>query len=133
MLQNWNLPLLMVITLGMGLKRLKIIFNWTKLLNDDQRLYFTSIYFIGKAETWFNSYVLPQVNVELEDFKLDMCARFKEALDGNIVEEFNELEQKCTIEDYLDSFEALRSLMKQRNPLLPESYFLDSFMIRVES
>lgn len=51
-----------------------------------------------------------------------------EHLDDNVVEEFNKLEQKGSIDDYMDSFEHLRSLMIQRNPKLADSYFLDSFI-----
>ena len=47
---------------------------------------------------------------------MDLCARFGEELGMNVVEEFNKLEQKGAIDDYLDAFENLRSLMIQRNP-----------------
>ena len=59
---------------------------------------------------------------------MDLCARFGEELGMNVVEEFNKLEQKGAIDDYLDAFENLRSLMVQRNPQLPDSFFLDSFI-----
>ena len=59
---------------------------------------------------------------------MDLCARFGEQLGMNVVEEFNNLEQKESIDDYLDAFESLRSLMIQRNPQLPDFFFLNSFI-----
>lgn len=43
-----------------------------------------------------------------------------------MVEKFNKLEQKGSLESYVDEFEDVRSLMLQQNHLLPNSYFLDS-------
>lgn len=57
---------------------------------------------------------------------IDVFARFKEHLDDNMVEEFNKLKQKGSIDEYMNSFEHLRSLMIHRNSQLPDSYFLDS-------
>ena len=59
---------------------------------------------------------------------MDLCAIFKEEIGSNVIEEFNKLNQTGTIDDYLDAFENLKGLMLQRNPLLPEQYFLDSFI-----
>ena len=34
---------------------------------------------------------------------MDLCTRFGEELGMNVVEEFNKLEQKVSIDDYLDA------------------------------
>lgn len=83
---------------------------------------------MGKVECWSNSYFLARRNVEWEVFVSDVCACFKEHLDDDNVEEFIKLIQKGSIDDYMDSFEHLKSLMIQRNPQLPDSYFLYSFI-----
>ena len=45
-----------------------------------------------------------------------------------MVEEFNKLIQTGSINEYLEKFEELKSLMKVKNPLLPADYFVDSFV-----
>ncbi|KAK9713235.1 hypothetical protein RND81_06G013500 [Saponaria officinalis] len=102
-------------------------FNLCKI-PDNQRIDLASMYMVGRAESWFNSYIVVRQNVVWDEFIVDLCARFKEEISGNVVEEFNRLRQTSSIEDYLDAFESLRSLMVQRNPLLPDQYFLDSFI-----
>ncbi|XP_074300143.1 uncharacterized protein LOC141631357 [Silene latifolia] len=95
---------------------------------DEQRVDLASMYMLGRAESWFNSYIVMRHHVDWDDFIIDLCARFKEDIAGNVVEEFNKLHQINSIDDYLDAFENLRGLMLQRNPLLPDQYFLDSFI-----
>ncbi|XP_074304368.1 uncharacterized protein LOC141639077 [Silene latifolia] len=102
-------------------------FNLCKI-PDDQRVDLASMYMIGRAESWFNSYIIIRPHVEWDDFIVDLYARFKEEIAGNVVEEFNKLHQVGSIDDYLDAFENLKGLMMQRNSLLPEQYFLDSFI-----
>ncbi|KAK9690943.1 hypothetical protein RND81_09G165300 [Saponaria officinalis] len=102
-------------------------FNLCKI-PDNQRVDLASMYMVGRAESWFNSYIVVRQNVLWDEFIVDLCARFKEEIAGNVVEEFNKLHQTNSIDDYLDAFENLRGLMLQRNPLLPDQYFLDSFI-----
>ncbi|KAL8100580.1 hypothetical protein AgCh_032728 [Apium graveolens] len=47
---------------------------------------------------------------------------------SDIVEQFNKLQQTGSIETYIDEFDNLRSLMEQHNLVLPDTYFLDSFV-----
>ncbi|XP_074278160.1 uncharacterized protein LOC141601756 [Silene latifolia] len=102
-------------------------FNLCKV-PDDQKVDLAAIHMIGKAESWFNAYIAARNFVSWSTFIIDVCARFKDKLGANVVEQFNRLHQTGSLEDYLDSFEHLKSLMVQRNPLLPDSYFLDSFI-----
>ncbi|XP_074313633.1 uncharacterized protein LOC141648817 [Silene latifolia] len=111
--------------------------NWIKKCNryfylckvpNNQKADLASLYVIGKAEPWVQSYMSIRANVDWNDFAMDLCIRFKEAIDSNVVEEFNKLSQTGSLEDYLDSFEHLKGLMLQRNRLLPDQYFLDSFV-----
>jgi len=59
---------------------------------------------------------------------MDVCARFKEDLGSQVVEDFNRLQQKGTVDEYLEQFEELKALMVQRTPTLPDSFFVDSFV-----
>ncbi|XP_074271204.1 uncharacterized protein LOC141595129 [Silene latifolia] len=108
-------------------KKCKKYFELCKVA-DNQKLNLASLYMVGKAESWVHSYMNMRVNGDWDDFVLDLCAMFKENLGSNIVEEFNKLQKTGSLEDYLDAFEHLRGLMLQRNELLPDSYFLDSFV-----
>lgn len=109
------------------IKKCMKYFTLCKIL-DNQKVDLASLYLIGKAESWYNSYIVVRRQVDWEDFVVDLCSRFKEDIGSNVVEEFNKLSQSGTIDEYLDTFENLKGLMPQRNPLLPEEYFLDSFM-----
>jgi len=68
-------------------------------------------------------------SVEWDEFIVDVCDRFQEALGGTIMEHFNKLQQFGSLDNYLDRFEELKSLMIQRTPILPDTFFLiDSFI-----
>lgn len=45
-----------------------------------------------------------------------------------MVEQFNKLQQTGFIEEYIDDFKNLRSLMEQFNHVLPDTYLLESFI-----
>jgi hypothetical protein len=48
------------------------------------------------------------------------------------VEEFNKLIQDKSVDDYIERFEELRSLMSALNPSLTESYYVSSFISRLK-
>lgn len=87
-----------------------------------------SLNMINKAETWVMNYLDVRKNfvVDWNDFVTDLKARFKENT-GSIVEQFNKLQQVGTLEDYIDNFENIRSVMMSTHAL-PEKYVLDSFI-----
>jgi len=95
---------------------------------DSQKVDLASIHLTGKAEIWFASYIAVKKSVEWDDFIVDVCDRFREELRGTIVEEFNKLQQVGSLDDYLDSFEELKSMMIQKTPCLPDDFFIDSFV-----
>lgn len=111
--------------------------NWIKKCNryfdlckiaTDQKVNLASLYMIDKAETWVTSYLAVRKFVEWDDFIIDLIARFRDDGAGNIVEQFNKLQQTGQLEDYIDEFEGVRSMMLQYNHVLPDSYVLDSFI-----
>ncbi|XP_074267352.1 uncharacterized protein LOC141590682 [Silene latifolia] len=95
---------------------------------DDQKVDIAGIRLSGKVGDWFNAYMAARVTVSWSSFVLDLCARFVDDVGDNVVEKFNKLHQLGSLNDYLDSFEYLKSLMIQRNPLLNDAFFLDSFI-----
>lgn len=83
---------------------------------------------VDKAEHWMSSYIINRRNVDWSEFVIDLSARFRDEIGVNIVEKFNKVSQIASLEEYVDEFEELKSLMLQRNHILPDSYFLDSFI-----
>lgn len=83
---------------------------------------------VDKAEKWVSSYLTVGRNVDWSDFILDLSVRFNDDIGCNVVEKINRLQQTDSIEGYIDEFQDLRSLMSQQNHMLPDSYFLDSFV-----
>ena len=59
---------------------------------------------------------------------MDVCNRFKEELGNKVVEDFHRLQQWGSVDDYLEKFEELKSLMLQKTPVLPDDYFIASFI-----
>jgi len=59
---------------------------------------------------------------------MDVCARFRGEMGSQVMEEFNNLNQTGTIDEHLERFEELKSLMLVKNPLLLADYFVDSFI-----
>ena len=88
----------------------------------------TCIFYLeGKAEIWFEGYMCGvEINLEWEEFSRAICSRFGNRVD--IVEEFNKLTHEGGIEEYVERFEELKSLMHSLNSLLPESYYISSFI-----
>jgi hypothetical protein len=65
-------------------------------------------------------------NLDWEEFSGVICSWFGNK--ANIVEEFNKLAQEGGIEEYVERFEELKSLMHSLNSLLLESYYISSFI-----
>ena len=95
---------------------------------EQQKVDLASLYMSGKAESWYNGYILGRQNILWEDFVVDLCARFKDDLGSCVIEEFNKLKQTGTIDDYLEEFKELKSQMLIKNPTLPPDYFVASFV-----
>ena len=50
-----------------------------------------SIHLVGRAETWFTSYIAVKKQGDWSDFIVDVCSRFKEELGSKVVEDFHKL------------------------------------------
>ncbi|XP_074299627.1 uncharacterized protein LOC141630768 [Silene latifolia] len=98
------------------------------ILADSQKVDMACLNMVGKAELWASNYLSVHANVAWEKFAINLSARFRDDLSYNIVENFNKLVQTSSITQYIDEFEQLKGLMQQKNPLLPDNFFLDSFI-----
>ena len=97
-------------------------------VHESQKVDLASLYLKGPAETWFMNYNLGRRGVSWEDFMVDICAKSRDNLDSKVVEDFNRLQQFGNLDDYLTKFEELKALLLSRNPHVPETYLLESFI-----
>lgn len=66
--------------------------------------------------------------IGMNSYMIGVSARFKCEVGYNVVERFNKSQKVDSLEKYINEFENLKALMLQQNQLLPDSYFLDSFV-----
>lgn len=78
-------------------------------------------------DVWFEGLIRGnEILISWEEFSQSICKRFGGKDD--IVEEFNKLVQDKSMDDYVEKFEELKSLMSALNPSLLESYYVSSFI-----
>ncbi|XP_021765492.1 uncharacterized protein LOC110730018 [Chenopodium quinoa] len=109
------------------IKKCSRYFSLCKIANE-VRVDLASLYMIDKAESWVSSYLSVRKNVDWDDFIIDVTPRFKDGKGINVVEQFNKLQQDDNLEDYIDKFEDLRSVLLQNGHCLSEEYILECFV-----
>ncbi|XP_019251395.1 PREDICTED: uncharacterized protein LOC109230342 [Nicotiana attenuata] len=95
---------------------------------DNLKVEAPALYLNGLADIWYNSLILSKGEVSWAEFKEELLIRFGEELMGDIVKEFNKLNQTGTVDEFLGKFEDLKAQMLIRNPNLDESHFISSFI-----
>ncbi|KAL4291221.1 hypothetical protein GQ457_14G001230 [Hibiscus cannabinus] len=95
---------------------------------DNQKMEIATMYLVGRAEIWFDSYVMQKHKATWHEFVADLNHRFCDKTHTDVIEEFNKLFQTATVEEYQDQFEALKPFMLLQNCHLPEGYFVSSFI-----
>ncbi|KAE8726097.1 Laccase-6 [Hibiscus syriacus] len=94
----------------------------------EQRVEVATMYLTGKAEIWFDGYIMKKHHVTWHEFEADICHRFSDRSFCDIVEEFTKLTQKGSVEDYQEKFEELQPYMLLQNPTLTEEFFVSLFI-----
>ena len=102
-------------------------FNLCKIA-EASKVELPSLYMTGKAELWVAGYLSNRKNVDWEDFKFYVVARFQDNSCNNVVENYNKLVQVGSLEDYIDSFEHANSDLSRYGYALCDEYMLDSFI-----
>ncbi|KAL4281913.1 hypothetical protein GQ457_03G031000 [Hibiscus cannabinus] len=95
---------------------------------EDQKLEIAGMYLTGKAETWFDGYIMQKNKVTWQEFVADLCHRFSDKTCSDVIQEFNKLVQKSTVEEYQERFEELKPYILMYNSSLGEDYFVSSFI-----
>lgn len=97
-------------------------------VGDEQRVETAALYLNGPTEVWYQSVILSGGIMHWIEFKEELISRFGEIMVEDVVEEFNKLQQTCTIDEFLGKFEDLKAQMLIWNPALNEAHFLSSFV-----
>jgi len=63
-----------------------------------------------------------------DEFIVDIFSRFKDDLNGKVIEDFNRLQLEGNLDEYLAKFEELKALTMVRTPQMPDTYFLGSII-----
>jgi len=80
-----------------------------------------------KIEVWYKGFLYGEKYlVRWEDFTKALCMWFGNMKD--VVEKFNKLVQEKEVEEYVDRFDELKSLMCALNPFILEVYYISSFL-----
>ncbi|XP_027175053.1 uncharacterized protein LOC113774658 [Coffea eugenioides] len=95
---------------------------------ENQRVDMVEMFLEGRADNWFQGVRLEKPRLNWSEFCELLCERFTGKWSRDVVEEFNKLQQKGTVEEYEEKFEELKTLMLIRNPRLDEGYFISSFI-----
>lgn len=94
----------------MWIKKCNKYFALCKIV-EDQKVDLACLNMIDKAEHWMSSYIVKRKNVHWSEFILDLSTRFRDEVGVNIVEKFNKISRKGSLEEYVDEFEELRSFL----------------------
>ncbi|KAL4351501.1 hypothetical protein GQ457_06G016560 [Hibiscus cannabinus] len=94
----------------------------------NHKLEVATMYLQGKAEVWFDGYMMHKHRATWHEFVVDLCHRFFDKEFSDVIEEFNKLFQQTTFDDYQTKFEELKPFMLQHNSHLEETYFVSSLI-----
>ncbi|PHU01203.1 hypothetical protein BC332_30990 [Capsicum chinense] len=105
-------------------------FQYHHILDPTQKLEIAVLHLQGKAESWHFSYHINRGIVRWETFTEEICKRFEVSDNSkiNLIGEFKKIEQKGTVDEYLEKFEELKTWVLIRNPTLSEEFFMELFI-----
>ncbi|PHT58940.1 hypothetical protein CQW23_01303 [Capsicum baccatum] len=86
----------------------------------------TVLHLNGMAEVWYISFHLSEGRLKWGEFAEDICRRILDSIHStlNLLGEFKQLEQRGTIDEYLEKFGNLKAWVLMKNPTIPEEFFL---------
>ena len=76
----------------------------------------------GKEEIWYGKFLCEGENLASPEFTGALCIRFGNRED--VVEEFIKLAQNKSVNEHVERFEELKSLMNALNRSLPKLYYI---------
>ncbi|KAG8371357.1 hypothetical protein BUALT_Bualt13G0079300 [Buddleja alternifolia] len=94
----------------------------------EQKVTSASVYLEGKAELWFQGCMEGKELPSWQQFTIAVLECFDDNDPDLIVGNFNKLHQTCSVADYLERFEEMKSHMLIFNKDLPEEFFSANFL-----
>lgn len=85
-------------------------------------------YLDDETDAWIQGWSRSRTIWSWPECVTELCSWFEEKSKADVIEEFNKLRQKGTVEEYLIRFEELRALLTISQPMLDEAYFVSSFV-----
>ncbi|KAL4385142.1 hypothetical protein GQ457_15G015360 [Hibiscus cannabinus] len=95
---------------------------------EEQNMDIAAMHLEGKTKTWFDGYILQKHIITWQEFSVDLCHKFCDRTYTDVIEEFNKLVQKTSVEEYQEKIEELQLYIIQKNPYQDEAYFMSSFL-----
>lgn len=86
-------------------------FHYHRISDPEEKLEVAALHLTSKAESWFFSYQINQGTIKWHAFTEEICKRFKGANNSkfNLMGEFENIEHKGSIVEYLNKFEDLKA------------------------
>ncbi|KAL4309278.1 hypothetical protein GQ457_01G012100 [Hibiscus cannabinus] len=97
-------------------------------IQEEHKMDLASMHLEGRAETWFDGYIMQKHRITWHEFTADLCHRFSDRTYRDVIEEFNKLTQRGSVEEYQERFEELKPYIIQQSPYQEEGYFVSSFL-----
>jgi hypothetical protein len=81
-----------------------------------------------RAESWYNSFLVNRGQVSWQELIQEIVERFEVRNVVGVVDEFNHLRQRGSLEEYKSQLEELRAAMLMCNPYYDDNLFRQSFL-----
>ncbi|XP_026450604.1 uncharacterized protein LOC113350689 [Papaver somniferum] len=97
-------------------------------INEPQKTWMAAIHLDSKANKWYDNFCLTKTDITWPYFCNNVCARFENLVQDNIVGLFNKLAKLTTVDSYFEEFEYYKALLLGIHHDFPEYYFIASFI-----
>ncbi|XP_027093589.2 uncharacterized protein [Coffea arabica] len=97
-------------------------------ISEENQVDMTELHLEGQADLWCQNFKRSKEGVAWSEFKEEICSRFKELGEDDVIEKFNKLQQTSSVLAYQEKFEELRALVLAKVPNLSESYYVSCFL-----
>lgn len=115
-------------TRGVGSLNVKKKIQHNPALDNRQKVIYAALHLDGETDTWYQSTQLEEIDILWTEFARLVCHRFTKGGYEKLEGQFNKLQQRGRVDEYITQFEELKKHMMVQNPSLSELYFVNSFL-----
>nr|XP_009765059.1 PREDICTED: uncharacterized protein LOC104216648 [Nicotiana sylvestris] len=115
---------------GSWLQKCERYFYYNHIVDPQQKLVSVVLHLNGRDESWYFSYQLSNRIVRCPDFVEEICRSYNKFNSSNLklLEKFKRVEQRGSVNEYLERFEDLKAWVLIKYPTIPEEFFLGFFI-----